>query len=133
MSDFVHSFLFQNNSITRDGKTVSAAMVMDSGKEGWVGIPHGGIGMGAIAELIPGIGVADDDRKSIQYPMSSSFRMGGSEARVGDRVKILAAPSDAGISGRITVEGTEMPYITGDFSFGDQAPASGNLGERTPV
>lgn len=120
MTDFVHSFLFQNSQMENDGETVSVSMVMDSSKEGWVGIPHGGIGMGAIMELISGIGHADPDQKEVQYPVSCRFRMGGSAARVGDRVVIQTALSDAGISGRISVEGAEMPYITGDITFGDQ-------------
>jgi hypothetical protein len=76
--------------------------------------------MGAIMELIPGIGSAGADHGEVQHPMICRFRMGGSEARVGDRVVIQAAPSDAGVSGRITVEDTDIPYITGDIAFGDE-------------
>jgi hypothetical protein len=120
MTDFVHSFLFQNSQRKNDGETVSVSMVMDSSKEGWVGIPHGGIGMGAIMELIPGIGHADTDQKAVQYPMICRFRMGGAEARVGDNAAVEAEFSEAGISGRISIDGAEMPYITGDIAFGDQ-------------
>ncbi len=120
MADFIHSFLFQDKSIENDGKTVSADMVMDVSKEGWVGIPHGGIGMGAIMELIPEFGHAVSDQKEGPYPVSCSFRMGGAEARVGDKVIIQATKSDDGITGRISVEDDDMPYITGDISFGDQ-------------
>jgi hypothetical protein len=120
MTDFVHSFLFQDSRIDNDGETISASIVMDPSKEGWVGIPHGGIGMGAIMEFVPGIGYAETDMREVQYPVSCSFRMGGAGARVGDRVVIQATPSDTGISGCISVEGTDMPYITGDIAFGDQ-------------
>jgi len=120
MADFVHSFLFQEKCIDNDGKIVSAAMLMDVSKEGWVGIPHGGIGMGAIMELVPGFGHAVSDQKEVLYPVNCSFRMGGSEARVGDKVVIQATKSDDGISGRISVEDADMPYITGDITFGDQ-------------
>ncbi len=120
MTDFVHSFLFHDTPIIKKGETVSVAMVMDFSKEGWVGIPHGGIGMGAIMELVPGIGLAETDQGDVQYPVVCRFRMGGSEARVGDRVVIQAAPSEGGISGRISVENADMPYITSDCTFGDQ-------------
>jgi hypothetical protein len=119
MTDFVHSFLFKDKPIENDGTTVSVEMVMDSSKEGWVGIPHGGIGMGAIMELVPGVGPTDGSQGAAQYPMSCCFRMGGAGARVGDRVVIQAQPSDTGVSGCISVENTDMSYITGDISFGD--------------
>lgn len=115
MSDFVHSFLFNDARITHAGDRISAAMVMDSSKEGWVGIPHGGIGMGAIMEFVPGIGLTEPGMGEAPYPVSCNFRMGGSEGRVGDTVFIEAETSDAGTTGRISVEGASMPYITGDI------------------
>jgi len=117
MSDFVHSFLFNDTRITHAEDRVSAAMVMDSSKEGWVGIPHGGIGMGAIMEFVPGIGLSVSDKGEVPYPVNCSFRMGGSEARVGDIVVIEAETSNAGTTGRISLEGSSMPYITGDISL----------------
>jgi acyl-coenzyme A thioesterase PaaI-like protein len=115
MSDFIHSFLFDDIRITHAGDRFTAAMVMDSSKEGWVGIPHGGIGMGAIMEFVPGIGFSVSDKSEDPYPVSCSFRMGGSEARVGDAVVIEAETSNAGTNGHISVEGSSMPYITGDI------------------
>ena len=115
MSDFVHSFLFKNTCIAHAGDKASASMVMDSSKEGWVGIPHGGIGMGAIMEFVPGIGLTVSGVSEHLYPMICNFRMGGSEGRVGDTVLIEAETSDAGTTGRISVEGSTMPYITGDI------------------
>ena len=50
-NDFVRTFLFGHADILiKDGK-ISLPMIMDAAKEGWIGIPHGGIGMGAIADL----------------------------------------------------------------------------------
>ncbi len=121
MADFIHSFLFQDSPIKNHGNGVSATMVMDSSKEGWVGIPHGGIGMGAILELVPEIGHSAAGKSEFQYPVSCSFRMGGAEARVGDKVVIEAEAVDDGMSGRISVEGAAMPYITGDIAFGARA------------
>jgi len=120
MSDFVHSFLFKNTRITDSGDKVTASMVMDSSKEGWVGIPHGGIGMGAIMEFVPGIGLAVSGKREHPYPMICNFRMGGSEGRVGNTVLIEAETSDAGITGRISIEGGAMPYITGNIVLGNR-------------
>lgn len=121
MPDFIHSFLFGADSVKIRNTTVSATMVMDAGKEGWIGIPHGGIGMGAIMELVPGIGQSVADGMTISYPVSCSFRMGGSGARSGDRVFVETMPADNGFTGRISVEGADMPYITGDITCGDRA------------
>ena len=53
-------------------------MMMDASKEGWVGIPHGGIGMGAMMDLT---GYCDHctSNGDFRYPVQCSFRMGGSE------------------------------------------------------
>jgi len=119
MSDFVHSFLFKDTRISHTGDRVTASLVMDSSKEGWVGIPHGGIGMGAIMEFVPGIGLAVPGDSEEPYPVSCRFRMGGSAGRVGDTVFIEAVTSDTGTAGRISVEGSAMPYITGDIVLKD--------------
>ncbi len=119
MTDFVHSFLYQDTKIKNDGETISATMVMDSSKEGWVGIPHGGIGMGAMMELAAGFEHCTDNGE-LRYPLSCCFRMGGSGVRVGDIVGIEANASDVGIFGSVMVEGADMPYITGDIAFGDR-------------
>ena len=120
MTDFIKSFLFNGNCIEKNGETVSVVMDMDDSKEGWVGIPHGGIGMGAILELVAGIGAAVSDQKELQYPVGCSFRMGGAEAHGGDRVLVEAMPADAMISGKISVEKADMPYITAEIRCGDQ-------------
>ena len=119
MDNFVQTFLFQNTTIKNDGRTIAASVEMNSSKEGWVGIPHGGIGMGAIMELAAGFAHCTDNG-ALRYPVSCCFRMGGSGVQVGDRVGITAAASEAGISGSVMVEGAAMPYITGDIAFGDQ-------------
>lgn len=120
--DFVHSFLFQDvKANNKDGKT-SISINMDSSKEGWVGIPHGGIGMGAIMELAAAYEHCTDS-EGWQYPVNCSFRMGGSGVRVGDSVIVDAVPLKTGISGCISCKGAETPYITGDITFGEPALA----------
>jgi acyl-coenzyme A thioesterase PaaI-like protein len=116
MIDFMQAFLFGEHPVRKNGNAITVFMDMDVGKEGWVGIPHGGIGMGAILELMPGIGTAAPEPVEVNYPMTCAFRMGGAEARGGDRVSVSAEPKDTGISGRISVEGMNMPYITADIA-----------------
>ncbi|PIP40465.1 MAG: hypothetical protein COX19_05710, partial [Desulfobacterales bacterium CG23_combo_of_CG06-09_8_20_14_all_51_8] len=119
MADFIHRFLFGDTSLKNDGEKVSAAMVMDLGKEGWVGIPHGGIGMGAILELAEAADRAASCRPEAPCPMSFAFRMGGSGARVGDSVMMEAMAADGKINGAITVVGADMPYISAEIGFGE--------------
>ena len=130
MADFIPSFLFQNTTIKNDGRTAAAIIIMDASKEGWVGIPHGGIGMGAIMELVAGFEHCTDNG-ALRYPVSGCFRMGGAGVRVGDVVGVTVKASDTGvsgidgidgISGSVMVDGADMPYITGDIAFGDQMP-----------
>lgn len=119
--DFVHSFLFCDSKIKNEKEKVSASFVMDLSKEGWVGIPHGGIGMGAIMELAVGFENCADNGE-FRYPVHCSFRMGGAGARVGDQVAVDAVPTESGISGRVSLKDAAKPYITGDISVGDQVP-----------
>ena len=120
-NDFVRTFLFDKADIVKSAGKISMPMMMDAGKEGWVGIPHGGIGMGAMLELANAFDhcVCGND---LTYPIHCSFRMGGSEVRVGDPVLVEAMPTETGISGRISPPGAEMHYITGEISFGKVAP-----------
>jgi hypothetical protein len=120
-NDFVRTFLYDDADIVKSAEKISVSMMMDADKEGWVGIPHGGIGMGAIFDLANDFDhcVYEND---LTYPVHCSFRMGGSEVRVGDPVLVEAMPTETGISARISPQGAEMPYITGEISFSDDAP-----------
>ncbi len=117
-NDFVRTFLFGHADILiKDGK-ISLPMIMDAAKEGWIGIPHGGIGMGAIADLASEFSHCTSGN-DFKCPSQYSFRMGGSEVRVGDTVTVEAVPTVSGISGCIYPEGSAMPYITAEIDFGN--------------
>lgn len=120
-NDAVRKFLFGDAEMERSNGRVSASMIMDADKEGWVGIPHGGIGMGALLEMASDFEhcVFNDD---FRYPVQCSFRMGGSEVRVGDLVTVAASQTRTGISGSITPNGSDRPYITADIGFGNDKP-----------
>ena len=121
MSDFIKTFLFGENPIAVNDGVISAFMDMDAGKEGWVGIPHGGIGMGAILDLLTGTGGTVPDSVPVPYPMTCAFRMGGAEARGGDRVTVSVQPSGEKMTGQILVQEAHMPYITAEISCNDEA------------
>ncbi|ABW67117.1 hypothetical protein Dole_1311 [Desulfosudis oleivorans Hxd3] len=120
-NDFVHRFLFDEADLIMEDEKRSVPMVMDASKEGWVGIPHGGIGMGAIVELANDFAHCTCDN-DLKYPVQCSFRMGGSEVRVGDAVTVEAVPTGSGISGRVIPEGSETPYITAEIGCGVENP-----------
>ncbi|MEW6076635.1 MAG: hypothetical protein AB1724_02355 [Thermodesulfobacteriota bacterium] len=116
-NDFVRAFLFNDADILPGDGKISVPMAMDAGKEGWVGLPHGGIGMGAIVELATFFDHCTG-QNDLRYPVHCRFRMGGSEVKVGDTVRVEAVPTATGISGRISAPGAKMPYITGEIEFG---------------
>lgn len=118
---FVREFLFGSSSVSRSGHNIRMDLFMDPRTEGWIGIPHGGIGMGAILELATWLdGHPPDDRAL--YPYSVDFRMGGSAVRVGDSVRIEVETADEGASGTIRVGREETPYISATVSYRKDDP-----------
>ncbi|MCX5833555.1 MAG: hypothetical protein NTV99_03390 [Deltaproteobacteria bacterium] len=113
---FVREFLFGRSSINGSGHHIGMDLFMTPHTEGWIGIPHGGIGMGAILELTTWLdGHPPDDRAL--YPYSADFRMGGSAVRVGDRVRIEVTAADEGASGKILAGQDALPYISAVVSY----------------
>lgn len=117
MPDFIHEFLFGENTFTAAGRRASAVMAMDAHKEGWLGIPHGGVGMGALLELAEAVIRVESGSEEAPYPLCCAFRMGGAGVRVGDRVTLEAQASDGKIFGAITAEGAASPYISAEIGF----------------
>jgi hypothetical protein len=93
---------------------------MGSHFEGWVGIPHGGIGMGAVTDLA--LTLADEsllrpEEIAFGFPFAADFRLGGSSARIGDTAHLDVHLSDGFIKGtvQVTRDGLQLnsfPYIT---------------------
>ena len=86
------------------GDKARADVLMDLRAEGWVGLPHGGIGMAAIVELGSCL---DSPGDIIPHPFTVDYRLGGSRLRVGDMVCIEAVRAQGGITGKIVPEGCE--------------------------
>ena len=120
-SDGVRRFLFGGAEIRREGKEVRAVLHMDLHTEGWVGIPHGGIGMGAIADLAAMLDSYPRDEAAL-YPLSAEFRLGGVSVRTGERVLVRVFPKDGGAGGIIGAEKDAPPYMTASLSFTKDEP-----------
>ena len=115
-----NGFIFQGFHRNGDG-SLTAPLNLDLRTEGWVGLPHGGFGMGAIAELASGLSNYPKDEKD-RFPLTMSFRMGGAGVTTGDTVTVTAAEKNGGAVGVITPEGNQTPYITGDITYKKDDP-----------
>lgn len=116
--NFVREFLFRGSDIYKDVKCVRAGILMELHTEGWIGIPHGGIGMGAIMELATILGSYPQDAEAL-YPLSVDFRMGGSSAKIGDRLIIDVSEVEGGAAGAITAEPDLLPYVSASIRYRD--------------
>src|SRR5512137_1200025 len=117
MEDFVRKFLFGEAGIVRDEAGVRSEIAMDLRTEGWIGIPHGGISMGAIADLFESLH-EDRSARGLPYPVTMDIRMGGSRLRTGETVHVAVAPEREGAKGIVSVRGSEMPYLEADITKG---------------
>ncbi len=116
---FVRDFFFGQSGIAREGRISRAALLFDSRTQGWVGLPHGGIGMGAMVELAETLDACPADR-GLRYPMSIEYRLGGSPARIGDTAMAEVSAGDGHISGKITIGSDPSPYLTAMIRYGAQ-------------
>jgi hypothetical protein len=114
--DFVRNFLFRRPDVCRDDTCVRAPLIMDVHLEGWIGIPHGGVGMGAIMELVTILGNYPE-REDLRNPLSADFRMGGARVSTGDAVNVKVSPTESGAEGIIIVEGNAFPYISAAVGY----------------
>lgn len=109
------SFILRGYERDTDG-SFTARIAMDGRTEGWVGLPHGGFGMGAIMELASGLDGYPKNPGSI-FPLRADFRMGGATVLLGDEVTVTAEKKEGGAVGVVRKDGTDLPYISGDISF----------------
>jgi hypothetical protein len=116
--NFVREFLFGDSNVHKDGKCVRAGLFMDQRTEGWVGIPHGGIGMGAIMELAMMLDNFPQNAESL-YPLSAYFRMGGSSAKIGDRLIAEVSEGEGGAVGTISAAPDSPPYVSASVRYRD--------------
>jgi hypothetical protein len=120
--DFVRTFLFGTPGIVKDGQGLRSILVMDDKTQGWVGIPHGGIAMGAMADLAFAIRETAGD-SSDPYPFSIDYRMGGASARLGDTLQIELTATEDGARGVMVKDPNAAPYLSATFRFAYSDPS----------
>jgi hypothetical protein len=114
--DFVRDFLFGQTAIEVTDRCVRSGITMDLRTEGWIGIPHGGISMGAVMDLALLLNRRDGAVDPL-YPLSVDYRMGGASIRTGDRVMVTVSPVDGGAKGFVTVDKDASPYLSAAIAF----------------
>lgn len=118
--DFVRSFLFGTSGIEKDGPSLRSVLIMDDRTQGWVGIPHGGIAMGAMADLAFALKA---DGPFGQYPLTIDFRMGGVSACLGDTLQIELTATEGGARGIMVKDPNAAPYLSAEFRFTHDDPS----------
>ena len=124
--DFVRNFLFGGSHIDQDDPCIRSALFMDLHTEGWIGLPHGGIGMGAMMDLAMMLSNHPQKDESL-YPLSIDFRMGGSSVKIGERVHVKVSPEHGGASGMITTEKDVLPYMSAAIRYRNDEPPRRDL------
>ncbi len=91
--------------------------------EGFVGIPHGGIGMGLCLDAWRNIGAPN-------YPVTVNFKFGGSGISIGDEAFFeinTAGSCDGSLDVKITKKGDKKPYLRAEIT------SSRNVESRAPA
>ena len=115
--DFVRSFLFGTHGIVKEGQGLHSVLVMGDKTQGWVGIPHGGIAMGAMADMAFAL-LGDAGGSFVPHPFSLDYRMGGASARLGDVLQVEMAASGEGATGVAVKERAPPPTFRQRFAMG---------------
>jgi hypothetical protein len=124
--DFVRAFLFGTSGIVKEGPSLRSLLVMGDKTQGWVGIPHGGIGMGAMADLAFAL-TEEAGAPFGPYPFSIDYRMGGESASLGDTLRIELTATQDGVSGVMVKERGASPYLAAMFSLAHADPSDAEL------
>lgn len=117
--DFIHSFLFGDACIIEEDQGVRSRLKMTRSTEGWIGIPHGGVGMGILMELALHMGAAGMHPVN-RYPLHVEYRLGGASLRIGDTVEAAVTTHEGCLSGQILREGEVEPYMRANIHSGKE-------------
>ncbi len=112
--DFVNDFLFGEADIRHEEGRIRTTMDMDLRTEGWIGLPHGGISMGATTELAA---MLTDRQGAVKYPFTADFHMGGAKVVIGETVNIGAIMEDGEVKAAVSVDRDNLPYLTSTIRF----------------
>ena len=105
-------------TVERSADRLVEELTFEPRHEGFIGIPHGGLGMGLCLDAWRRVGQP-------QYPVSVRFRFGGSGMAILDSaffaVERDGNSSEPTVVARITRKGENSPYLRAEIS-----PASGS-------
>lgn len=114
--DFVGQFLYGPGTVLSDGGHATVDLLMDRRTEGWIGIPHGGIGMGIMMDLAMHLD-SYPRREELRFPLSADFRFAGTSIRIGDRLHFDATAVPGGAEGSATADRDPLPYMTSSIRY----------------
>ncbi|TSA44696.1 MAG: hypothetical protein D4R56_06695 [Deltaproteobacteria bacterium] len=117
-NDFVRQFLYGPGTILPVGDHATADILMDERMEGWIGIPHGGIGMGIMMDLAMHLD-AYPSQDNLRFPVSADFRFAGTSIRIGDLLHFDVMPVSGGAEGSATVDRDPLPYMSSSIRYQD--------------
>ena len=118
-------FYLRGFSRSQDGG-MQATLLLSERSEGWLGIPHGGFGMGVILELLTGIGNYPSPGEAL-YPLMARFRLGGTAISLGDRISATVSPVSGGGRGSIVLRDEDHPYLSADIWYKRDNPSRREL------
>jgi acyl-coenzyme A thioesterase PaaI-like protein len=121
--DDTATFLYGPSPITVLENRLRTSVLMDDRMEGWIGIPHGGIGMGILMDLAMSL----QGLRNPRYPLSAEFRLGGAPAAIGDVLSFDVAATDKGAAGEAAVHDNPLPYMTGAIRYGEDTAGAEDL------
>jgi hypothetical protein len=117
--DFMREFLYGPSDILSSGDRLETSISMDERMEGWIGIPHGGISMGIMTDLLARLDPYPSSPRAL-YPLSADFRLGGASLRIGDSLHFEVASCEGGAKGEATVKDDPLPYMSSSFLYGQE-------------
>ena len=106
-------FLFSEYDINQNA--INAGFTIKQIHTGWPNIPHGGVGMTAVIELVSHL-----HKGFLSYPFSAKYRFGGEKLVIGDSVDITVEQTGNEYFGKMMKSTGGQPYMTSVVSL---APA----------
>jgi hypothetical protein len=111
-----NGFLIAGFHLSELGRQIDAELLMGDHTEGWVGVPHGGIGMGTMVELAQGL--SNYPKEEIDcFPYTADFRLGGTKLKIGDKARIRMTAVGNSAEGVIRLADEMDPYLTAKITI----------------
>jgi len=126
--NFMRDFLYGSSETHRHDQRdeIRTSIMMDERTEGWIGIPHGGIGMGIMTDLAMALNNFPHDDKR-RFPVSADFRLGGASLKIGDLLRFEVTATVGGAKGEATVDDDSLPYLSASIDYEKDDQGQRNL------